>query len=42
MLQGVKIIFTNVNILIFLFMMFICGCMYGFVETFLFVYLKVK
>ena len=39
-MKGVKIIFTNVSIIIFLFMMFVCGTLYGFVETFLFVYLK--
>ena len=40
--KGVKIILTNLNIMIFLIMVFACGTMYGFVETFLFVYLKVK
>jgi len=39
-MRGVKIIFTNVSIIIFLIMMFVCGTLYGFVETFLFVYLK--
>ena len=38
--KGLKTIFTNLSIIIFLVMMFVCGCMYGFVETFLFVYLK--
>ena len=40
--KGVKIILTNLNIMIFLIMVFACGTMYGFVETFLFVYLKVS
>ena len=31
---------TNLEILLFLVMMFVCGSMYGFVETFLFVFLK--
>ena len=39
--QGVKTIFSNISILVFIFMMFVCGSMFGFVETFLFVYLKV-
>jgi len=38
--EGIKIIFTNISMLIYLIMMFVCGCCYGFVETFLFVYLK--
>ena len=37
---GLKAILTNVEILLFLIMMFVCGSMYGFVETFLFVFLK--
>eukprot|EP00092_Neocalanus_flemingeri_P017574 GFUD01019015.1.p1 GENE.GFUD01019015.1~~GFUD01019015.1.p1 ORF type:complete len:653 (+),score=151.82 GFUD01019015.1:394-2352(+) len=37
---GLKAILTNFEILIFLLMMFVCGTMYGFVETFLFVFLK--
>merc|ERR1719228_3220171 len=37
---GLKSILTNVEILLFLLMMFVCGSMYGFVETFLFVFLK--
>lgn len=37
---GLKSILTNVEILLFLVMMFVCGSMYGFVETFLFVFLK--
>jgi len=37
---GLKSILTSVDILLFLFMMFVCGSMYGFVETFLFVFLK--
>lgn len=39
-LKGVKEIFTNIDIVIFLVIMFVCGTMYGFVETFLFVFLK--
>merc|ERR1719369_1273066 len=39
-LKGVKEIFTSGDIVIFLLMMFVCGTMYGFVETFLFVFLK--
>ena len=39
--KGVKLILTNVNIMVFLFMVLMCGVMFGFVETFLFVYLKV-
>jgi len=37
---GLKSILTNFEILLFLVMMFVCGTMYGFVETFLFVFLK--
>jgi len=37
---GLKAILTNFEILLFLVMMFVCGTMYGFVETFLFVFLK--
>jgi len=37
---GLKAILTNMEILLFLVMMFVCGSMYGFVETFLFVFLK--
>eukprot|EP00092_Neocalanus_flemingeri_P035258 GFUD01038362.1.p1 GENE.GFUD01038362.1~~GFUD01038362.1.p1 ORF type:complete len:656 (-),score=158.45 GFUD01038362.1:44-2011(-) len=37
---GLKAILTNFEILLFLLMMFVCGTMYGFVETFLFVFLK--
>merc|ERR1719422_2866374 len=37
---GLRSILTNFEILLFLVMMFICGIMYGFVETFLFVFLK--
>ena len=37
---GLKAILTNLEILLFLVMMFVCGSMYGFVETFLFVFLK--
>jgi len=39
-MKGLKAILTNVEILLFLIMMFACGSMYGFVETFLFVFLK--
>jgi len=39
-MQGIKSIFTNCEIMLFLIMMFVCGTMYGFVETFLFVFLK--
>merc|ERR1719369_1310662 len=39
-LKGVKEIFTSADIVIFLIIMFVCGTMYGFVETFLFVFLK--
>ena len=37
---GLKAILTNLEILLFLVMMFVCGSMYGFVETVLFVFLK--
>merc|ERR1719193_1738670 len=37
---GLRAILTNFEILLFLVMMFVCGSMYGFVETFLFVFLK--
>jgi len=39
-MSGLKSILTNFEILLFLVMMFVCGTMYGFVETFLFVFLK--
>ena len=39
--KGVKIIFSNINILMFIVVTFICGTMFGYVETFLFVFLKV-
>jgi len=39
-MKGLRSILTNFEILLFLVMMFICGIMYGFVETFLFVFLK--
>jgi len=39
-MKGVKVIFSNISILVFIVMMFVCGSMFGFVETFLFVYLK--
>ena len=35
-------IFSNISISVFILMMFVCGSMFGFVETFLFVYLKVR
>ena len=41
-MKGIKNIFTNFEIVLFLVMMFVCGSMYGFVETFLFVFLKVS
>ena len=40
-MKGVKKILTNLNIMVFLIMVLMCGTMYGFVETFLFVFLKV-
>ena len=40
-MKGVKQILTNANIMVFLVMVLMCGTMYGFVETFLFVFLKV-
>ena len=40
-MKGVKKIMTNPNIMVFLIMVLMCGTMYGFVETFLFVFLKV-
>lgn len=39
-MKGVKSICMNINIIIFLVMMFVCGANFGFVETFLFVFLK--
>ena len=39
--KGLKIIFSNPNSMVFLAVTFICGTMFGYVETFLFVYLKV-
>jgi len=39
-MKGIKLIFSNFEIVLFLIMMFVCGSMYGFVETFLFVFLK--
>lgn len=39
-MKGIKAIITNLEIILFLIMMFACGTMYGFVETFLFVFLK--
>ena len=39
-MKGLRSILTNFEILLFLVMMFVCGIMYGFVETFLFVFLK--
>lgn len=41
-MKGVKTILSNINIMVFLVMVFVCGTMFGFVETFLFVYLKVQ
>ena len=41
-MKGVKTILTDINIMVFLAMVFVCGTMFGFVETFLFVYLKVR
>jgi len=38
--KGIKLIFRNISCLIFLLMMFVCGSMWGFIETFLFVFLK--
>ena len=40
--KGVKIIFSNINIMMFIAVTFICGTMFGYVETFLFVFLKVR
>ena len=40
-MKGVKIIFTNINNIMFIIVVFLCGCMFGNVETFLFVFLKV-
>ena len=39
-MKGIRAICSNVNIITFLVMMFVCGCLLGFVETFLFVFLK--
>jgi hypothetical protein len=39
-LKGVKEVFTSAQIVIFLIIMLACGTLYGFVETFLFVFLK--
>jgi hypothetical protein len=41
-MKGLKAIFKKVHVVIFLLMMLICGSLFGFVETFLFVFLKVK
>ena len=41
-MKGVKTILANINIMVFLVIVFVCGTMFGFVETFLFVYLKVQ
>jgi hypothetical protein len=41
-MQGLRAIFRSVSCITFLIMMFVCGSMYGFVETFLFVFLKVR
>ena len=40
-MKGVKIIFSNINIMMFIVVTFVCGTMFGYVETFLFVFLKV-
>ena len=37
---GIKKIFSNLNNCVFLFLMFVIGSLWGFIETFLFVYLK--
>ena len=39
-LTGMKKIFLNVDICVFLILMFVIGSLWGFIETFLFVYLK--
>jgi hypothetical protein len=41
-MQGLRAIFSSVSCITFLIMMFVCGSMFGFVETFLFVFLKVR
>ena len=40
-LKGVKIIFSNINIMMYIVVSFVLGSMFGYVETFLFVFLKV-
>jgi len=39
-MKGIRGILSSVSCIVFLVMMFVCGSLYGFVETFLFVYLK--
>ena len=41
-MKGVKIIFSDINTMMFIAVTFICGTMFGYVETFLFVFLKVR
>lgn len=38
--EDMKAILSNSSVVAFLISMFVCGAMYGFVETFLFIYLK--
>ena len=38
--EGIKQIFKSLDICVFLVLMFVCGCLWGFIETFLFIYLK--
>jgi len=38
--EDMKAILSNWSVVMFLLSMFVCGSMYGFVETFLFIYLK--
>lgn len=40
-LKGLGKILTDVDIMVFLFMQFVLGNCWGFIETFLFIYLKV-
>ena len=40
-MKGVKIIFSNINIMMYIVVSFVLGSMFGYVETFLFVFLKV-
>ena len=39
-IKSIKSGLSNLNMIVFIVMMFVCGSMYGFVETFLFIYLK--